>query len=113
MVNSAQAVAGVSHPRLAIALLKRTPTPPPFSSMNAMPASSSARRIAMSFAGINDVTPSVNSARRIVVTPTEDDRARSSALHRIRERAARICALVSGAGLDLSIPGDIFHSIRA
>ena len=80
----------VCHPRLDVAFLKRTPTPPPFSSMNSMPASSSARRIAMSFAGINDVTPSVSSARRIVVTPTKENRARSSALQRIRERAARI-----------------------
>jgi hypothetical protein len=90
---------------------RRTPAPPPFSSMNSTPASSSARRIARSFAAVIDVADVISSARRIVVTPTEDDRARSSALHLIKARAARICALVSEIGVDFFILYDIFHSI--
>src|SRR6516225_2114552 len=43
-----------------------------------------------------DVSPSANSARRIVVTPRVDSRARSSALQRSRARAALIWALVRG-----------------
>ena len=41
MVNSAQARAATGdfgHPRLDIVFLRRTPTPPPFSSINSMPA---------------------------------------------------------------------------
>ena len=44
-------------------LRKRTPGPP-FSSMNSTPAPSKARRIAKSFAAVNAVTLSFNSARR-------------------------------------------------
>jgi hypothetical protein len=72
-----------------------TPGPPPFSSMNSTPAISKARRIAWSLAAVIDVLQDVSSARRIVVTPTEDAFARSSALQRMRARAARIWALVS------------------
>ena len=50
------------------------------------------------------------------VTPTADARARSSALQRMRARAARICALVRGIrsrfGIDFIISYDIFHSMR-
>jgi hypothetical protein len=67
-----------------------TPTPPPFSSMNWTPADSNALRMAQLFAAVSDVSSIVNSARRIVVTPTDDDRARSSALQRINALAARI-----------------------
>jgi hypothetical protein len=68
----------------------RTPSPPPFFSMNSMPASSSARRITRSLAAVNEVAAPVSSARRIVVSPTDDERARSSALQRRSARAARI-----------------------
>jgi hypothetical protein len=75
---------------------RRTPGPPPFSSMNSTPADSKARLTARSFAVVIDVWSSVSSARRIVATLNDVRRARSSALHRMRERAALICALVSG-----------------
>ena len=68
---------------------------PPFSSMNSTPAASSARRTARSFETVIDVAFSANSARRIVVTPNAECRAKSSALHRKSARAALICALVS------------------
>jgi hypothetical protein len=67
-----------------------TPAPPPFSSMNSTPADSKALRMAQLFAAVSDVSSIANSARRIVVTPTDDDRARSSALQRINALAARI-----------------------
>ena len=75
---------------------KRTPGPPPFSSMNSTPATSKARRTAKSFAVVIDVSSSVSSARRMVVTLRAVSRARSSALQRMSARAALICALVSG-----------------
>jgi len=75
---------------------KRTPGPPPLSSMNSTPAASKARRTAKSFAVVMDVSSSVSSARRIVVTLRAVSRARSSALQRMSARAALICALVSG-----------------
>jgi hypothetical protein len=95
-------------------LLKRTPSPPPFLSMNSTPASSSARRIARSFAAVNEVAASVSSARRIVVRPTDDERARSSALQRRSARPARIWALVSArrTAVDFFILYGTFHSIR-
>jgi hypothetical protein len=77
-----------------------TPGPSPFSSMKTMPASSSARRIARSFGDVSEVLSSVSSARRIVAMPTADSRARSSARHRRRARAALIWALVSALSLD-------------
>jgi hypothetical protein len=92
----------------------RAPSPPPFFSMNSMPASSSARRIARSFGPVNEVAAPVSSARRIVVSPTDDECARSSALQRRSARAARICALVSAwrkTG-DCFIPCSTFHSMR-
>jgi hypothetical protein len=69
---------------------KRTPGPPPFSSMNSTPPTSKARRTAKSFAVVIDVSLSASSARRIVATPTADSRARSSARHRRKARAALI-----------------------
>ena len=47
-------------------LRRRTPGPPPFSSMNSMPAASKARRTAKLFAVVIAVCPSASSARRIV-----------------------------------------------
>ena len=81
---------------LWIRLRSLTPGPPPFSSMNSTPAASKARRTAKSLAAVIDVSSAVNSARRIVVTPTDDAFARSAALQRMRARAARIWALVRG-----------------
>src|SRR5262245_43422459 len=78
---------------------KRTPGPPPFSSMNSTPAASKARRTAKSLAAVIEVSSSVSSARRIVATLRSDRRARSSALQRRRERAALIWALVSGLAI--------------
>jgi hypothetical protein len=75
---------------LGAGVRSRTPGPPPFSSMNSIPASSKARRIAKSFAAVKEVSITVNSARRIVVRPTAEARARSSALQRISARPARI-----------------------
>jgi hypothetical protein len=73
---------------------RRTPGPPPFSSMNSTPAASNARRTANSFAVVMEVALSASSARRIVRKLTLDWRARSSAVHLIRDRAALIWALV-------------------
>src|SRR5262245_1873395 len=78
---------------------KRTPGPPPFSSMNSTPAASKARRTAKSLAAVIEVSSSVNSARRMVATLRSDRRARSSALQRRRDRAALIWALVSGLAI--------------
>jgi hypothetical protein len=71
-------------------LLRRTPAPPPFSFMNSTPAFSNARRIASSFAAVNEVTSSATSALRTVFAPTDDSRARSAALHLRSARAALI-----------------------
>ena len=94
---------------------KRTPGPPPSSSMNSTPAASSARRTAKSLAVVIDVWASVSSARRIVVTPRVDSRARSSALQRRRARAALICALVRGFSFILTclIPYGIIHTVQS
>src|ERR1700683_3946583 len=64
--------------------------------MNSTPAASNARRRAWLFAAVIDVWLSANSARRIVVTPTAEWRAKSSALQRTRARPALSCALVRG-----------------
>jgi hypothetical protein len=81
---------------LWVRLRSLTPGPPPFSSVNSTPAASKARRTAKSLAAVIDVSSAVSSARRIVVTPTDDAFARSAALQRMRARAARIWALVRG-----------------
>jgi hypothetical protein len=78
------------------------PGPPPFSSMNSMPAASSAWRTARSFAAVNEVASSASSARRIVFTPNADSRARSSALHLNSARPALICELVKGLNFTLT-----------
>jgi hypothetical protein len=93
----------------------RTPGPPPFSSMNSTPAASKARRTARSFATVIVVSASASSARRTVVIPSLDSRARSSALQRRRARAARICALTSGFCPILThmIPDGMFHTDRS
>jgi hypothetical protein len=80
---------------LWVRLRSLTPGAPPFSSVNSTPAASKARRTAKSLAAVIDVSSAVSSARRIVVTPTDDAFARSAALQRMRARAARIWALVS------------------
>jgi len=48
-------------------LRRRTPGPPPFSSMNSTPAISKVRRTARSLAAVIDVSLSASSARRIGV----------------------------------------------
>jgi hypothetical protein len=58
--------------------------------MNSTPADSKALRIAKLLAAVIEVSSIANSARRIVVSPTDEDRARSSALQRISALAARI-----------------------
>jgi hypothetical protein len=58
--------------------------------MNSMPAASNARRTAISFAAVSEVSFSVSSARRIVVTLKAVARERSSALQRMSARAGRI-----------------------
>jgi hypothetical protein len=75
---------------------RRTPGPPPFSSMNSTPAASKARRTAKSLAAVIEVSPFASSARRIVLIPRADFRARSSALHLKSARPALIWALVRG-----------------
>jgi hypothetical protein len=69
---------------------KRTPSPPPLSSMKSIPAFSNARRMAASFACVTGISPATTSALRIVATPTFETRAKSRAVHRISARAARI-----------------------
>src|SRR5258708_35226634 len=83
--------------------------------MNSTPAASKARRIAKSLGAVIEVSASVSSARRMVATPTVDSRARSSARHRRKARAARIWPLVSGFSFILTashILYDILHIIR-
>jgi len=77
---------------------KRTPGPPPFSSMNSTPATSKARRTAKSLATVREVLSSASSARLIVAIPKAASRASSAALQRRRARAARIWALFNGFG---------------
>ena len=77
---------------------KRTPGPPPFSSMNSTPAASKARRTAKSLATVREVLSSASSARLIVAIPKAASRASSAALQRRRARAARIWALFNGFG---------------
>ena len=93
---------------------KRTPGPPPFSSMNSTPAASRARRTAKSLAAVIDVWSSASSARRMVATPTADSLARSSARHRRNARAALIWPLVRGFGFILTaqILYDILHIVQ-
>jgi hypothetical protein len=88
-----------------------TPGPPPLASMNSTPAPSSARRMAKLFGAVIDVSPTVSSARRIVVAPTEEALARSAALQRMRALAARIWALVRGGGMltNVSTRNKLFH----
>jgi hypothetical protein len=62
---------------------RRTPGPPPFSSMNSTPEASKARRMAISLAAVNEVPSSATSARLIVFTPRADSRARSAALREL------------------------------
>src|SRR5262249_14472883 len=78
--------------------------------MNSMPAASSARRTDRSLAAVMEVFFSASSARRIVATPTADSRARSSARHRTRDRAALICALVNG--LNFVLTTEISHDMQ-
>src|SRR5262245_9606128 len=85
-----------------VRFLRRTPGHPSSQSMNSTPAASNVRRTAESLAAVIDVFSSVNSARRIVVTPSVDWRARSSALQRRRARAALIWALVRGLNFILT-----------
>jgi len=69
---------------------RRTPGPPPFSSMNSTPADSSARRSASSLAAVIEVSRSASSARLTVFTPKDASLARSIALHFKSARAALI-----------------------
>jgi hypothetical protein len=87
--------------RLDIRFRRRTPGPPPFSSMNSTPADSKMRRTPKSLAAVIEVSPSALSARRIVASPRDASRARSSALQRSNPRAALIWAPVSD--LDLRV----------
>jgi hypothetical protein len=73
-----------------VRFLRRTPGPPPFSSMNSTPAASNARRIARSLAAVIEVSRSASSALRIVRKLTADWRERSSAVHLRSARAALI-----------------------
>jgi hypothetical protein len=78
------------HQAFLAVFRRRTPGPPPFSSINSMPAVSNARRTERSLAAVIEVSLSASSARRIVATPTADSRARSSARHRRKALAALI-----------------------
>jgi hypothetical protein len=97
-----------------VRLLRRTPGPPPFSSIKSTPADSKALRTARSLANVIDVSSSVSSARRMVATPTADSRARSSARHRRNALAALIWPLVRGFGFILTarILYDIRHIVQ-
>src|SRR5215472_9824046 len=64
-----QSVKSIIWTLQTLALRSRTPGPPPFSSMNSIPADSNARRTARSFATVRVVAASASSARRIVVIP--------------------------------------------
>src|SRR5262245_50325850 len=83
--------------------------------MNSTPAASNVRRSVELLAEVIDVSPSANSARRIVVTPSVDSRARSSALQRRRARAALIWALARGFSFILTrtIPNGMNYTVRS
>ena len=66
--------------RVSGLLRRRTPGPPPSSSINSTPASSRTRRTAKSLAAVSDVSPSVSSARRMVRRLTVDSHERSAAV---------------------------------
>ena len=68
---------------------RRTPGPPPFSSMNSTPAASSARRTAKSFAVVIEVSFSAPSARLIVASPRAASTGRT---HQSGEIGAVECA---------------------
>jgi len=93
---------------------RRTPGPPPFSSMNSTPAVSMAWRMAMSLGTVIDVSLSESSARLIVATPTPDAPAKSSARQRRSALAARIWWLVKFCRFMLTsvISNDMHNIIR-
>ncbi len=68
-------------------LRRRTPGPPPFSSMKSTPALSKASRTALSFAAVSEVEPLANSALLTVASPNSLALARSSADQRNSARA--------------------------
>jgi len=76
-------------------LRRRTPGPPPFSSMNSTPADSSACRSAATVEPCAAIRPGFDSSRLIVGSETDDACDRSRCSHRKRARAARISSLLS------------------
>lgn len=84
-----------------------TPGPPPFSAINSIPAASSALRIAFRLANVVGGTPSSDSARLTVATPTLAASARSFALQRTKARAALIWApVISFISCDCKVISD-------
>ena len=94
----------LGHVFLECRFFRRTPAPPPFSSISTIPAASRANRMALSLGAFIEVSSSLSSARRMVATPTLEARARSSALQRKNARAARICPPVRGRSFILRPP---------
>ena len=83
--------------------------------MNSTPAASRARRTAVSFGAVIDVSPSASSARLTVATPTADARAKSCARQCKSARAPRIEAVrivdMSGSNSWAEFAG-LFRSTR-
>ncbi len=80
----------IARPSLYLYFLKRTPTPPPFSVMNSIPAVSRAFWISFRLAAVAFGGPSSASARLTVERPTLAAFESSSALQRTSALAARI-----------------------
>ncbi len=78
-------------------LRSRTPGPPPFSSMNSIPAPSSAFRSAVAVDACAAIGPAFDSRRLIVDKETEEAAERSYCSQRSSARAARISSLVNSS----------------
>jgi hypothetical protein len=75
-------------------LRNRTPSPPPFSSMNSMPPPSNATRIFATVSPRPPSCPSADSSRAIVGSDTPERRANSPCDHPSSARAALTCRMV-------------------
>jgi hypothetical protein len=84
-----------THGRRLGSFFSRTPGPPPFSSMNSMPAASIAARIFPVVSSLPPSSPSADSRRATVGSETPDASAKSAWDQPSRARAAFIWRVVS------------------
>jgi hypothetical protein len=76
-------------------LRRRTPGPPPFSSMNSIPAFSMAALIFSAVSARPAISPSADSSLAIVGSETDEWRAKSPCDHPSKARAALTCRIVT------------------